>query len=381
MTTFKKAVVKLHLWLGLASGLVVFVVSLTGAIFVFQDEIRDATQSWRKVEAAATAALPPSRLQVAAERHHPELTASWVIYMGPDRSTIVYGTDKTGGSYAVFFDPYTGRELHYQNLERDFFTIVQHLHMYLLLPTAIGEWVVGIGVSIFVVMLVTGIILWWPRRKTDRRRSFTIKWAGRWRRVNYDLHNVLGFYAASIALALAITGLMMSYEWVRDAVYLTTNVGQDFPVEKIPPSVPTQVAAPASRPLIDQFYAQVRRGSPTAEMLHLAAPGPADQPVYAIAYQRALFYDHRDEYYFHPATARLLKVIPHTSKSRGQKLIDANYDIHTGQILGLGGKIVAFLVSLISASLPVTGTLVWWGRRNKPKKEKRHLQAVQASLL
>lgn len=375
MNTFKKAILKLHLWLGLASGLVVFIVSITGAIFTFQDEIREAIEPWLKVPVAATPALPPSHLQATAKRQHPDLTSTWVMFMGPDRSAIVYGTEKGGGSYAAFLDPYTGQELHYKHLETDFFTIVQKMHMYLLLPVGVGEWVVGIAVLIFVVMLITGIVLWWPKRKKDRHRSFTIKWNGRWRRVNYDLHNVLGFYTASIALIIALTGLVMSFEWVRDSVYLAANTGRNFPEEKTPPMVTTQLVAKPSQPLIDQFYKQIRRGSPTAEMLYVAAPGTADQPVYAIAYQKSLLYDHRDEYYFHPTTGQLLKAIPHASKSRGQKLVDANYDIHTGQILGLGGKIIAFIVSLISASLPVTGTLVWWGKRNKPKKVKQQLQA------
>ena len=69
--TLKQAIGKLHLWLGLGSGLVGFVVSLTGAIFTFQDEIRDATEPWRLVAApAAGAPLLPSRLQAAAVAHH-----------------------------------------------------------------------------------------------------------------------------------------------------------------------------------------------------------------------------------------------------------------------------------------------------------------------
>lgn len=369
MTTFRKIVGRVHLWLGLASGLVVFVVSLTGAIFVFQDEIRDATQPWRHVAVAAMPALPPSRLQAAAQRQHPALTPGYLMYMGPDRSAVVYGTDAAGSRVAAFLDPYTGRELHYQPLGRDFFKLVQEAHMYLLLPADVGGWVVGSAVLVFVALLLTGLVLWWPRRKTDRRRSFTIKWRGRWRRVNYDLHSVLGVYGASLALVLALTGLMMSYEWVRNAVYLAANAGRRYPAEQTPPAVAPQPAPAASQPVIDALYQQVRRGSPAAEMLYLAAPGAADQPVYAIAYRRALYYAQRDEYYVHPVSGGLLKAIAHGGKSAGQQFIDANYDIHTGQILGLGGKIVAFLVSLLCASLPVTGTLLWWGRRHKPRKK------------
>jgi len=37
-----------------------------------------------------------------------------------------------------------------------------------------------------------------------------------------------------------------------------------------------------------------------------------------------------------------------------------NYDLHTGGVLGITGKIIAFLASLIAASLPITGLLIWW---------------------
>ncbi|PJJ48788.1 PepSY-associated TM helix domain-containing protein [Hymenobacter chitinivorans] len=379
MTTFRKAVGTLHLWLGLSTGLVVFIVSLTGAIFTFQDEIRDATQAWRKVEVPAqpTELLLPSRLQAVVEHNHPGLKPAFFMLMGPDRSAVLYTTDKQGTYFATALNPYTGQELGHLDLRKDFFSIIQALHMYLLLPEEIGGTVVGISVLVFVVMLITGIILWWPKRKTDRKRSFTIKWGARWRRVNYDLHNVLGFYAASIALILALTGLMMSFEWVMKSVYFVSNAGQEYPAEKTPPTVDTlQTVAAAPQPVADVLYQQIRRGSPAAKMIFLGLPTSPKQPVYSIAYERALYYYHRDEYYFHPVSGQLLKSIPHSSKSNGQKMADVNYDLHTGQVLGLGGKILAFLGSLISASLPVTGFMVWWGRRKKPKKQRSKAATV-----
>jgi uncharacterized iron-regulated membrane protein len=57
-----------------------------------------------------------------------------------------------------------------------------------------------------------------------------------------------------------------------------------------------------------------------------------------------------------------------------------NYDIHTGAILGLPGKFLAFFASLICASLPVTGVYVWWGRKNKAKK-KAKAEARQSAVI
>ena len=369
--TFKKAIGKLHLWLGLGSGLVVFIVSLTGAIFTFQDEIRDATQSWRHVEVPAhTAPLPPSRLQAAVVTRHPGALPSWTTYYAPDRSTTVYFTEKAGGNYIATLNPYTAQVLDERDMTRDFFTIVQAIHMYLLIPNPWGEWIVGVSVVIFLVMLATGLVLWWPKRKQERKQRLTIKWGAKWRRLNYDLHQVLGFYIAIGAFIIALSGVVMIFGSWMQAASLAVNGGQHYPLEETPPKVDTLAAAAApAQPLVDVVYQQVRRGSPTAEMVVVGPASDCKNPIYCLTYQKALHFYHRDEYYFHPVSGQLLRALPHATKSNGKLLGDMNYDLHTGQLLGLGGKIIAFLVSLLSASLPVTGTLLWWGRRNKtPKK-------------
>jgi uncharacterized iron-regulated membrane protein len=378
--TFKQAVGKLHLWLGLASGLVVFIVSLTGAIFVFQDEIRDVVEPGRQVEAQATPMLLPSRLQALALAKHPSVptATTWTTYFGPERAATVFFTDSAQRPIMVSLNPYTGRVLNEQNLQRHFFSIVQAIHMTLLLPEPVAEWVVGGGVSIFVVMLLTGLVLWWPKRKQERRQRLTIKWGARWRRINYDLHNVLGFYVASIALLLALTGLFMIYPKLLDAAMLVANGGRTYPQEKLDAKIDTLQAVPgAAQPLPDIIYRTVRQRSPRAEMVLIGPAGDGKTPAYCWVYGKALHYYHRDEYAFHPKSGAVLQALFHDQKSNGTRLSDMNYDLHTGQILGLGGKIVAFLGSLIAASLPVTGTVLWWGRRNKkPKKPK--VRAVAA---
>jgi uncharacterized iron-regulated membrane protein len=375
--TFKQAVGKVHLWLGLASGLVVFIVSITGAIFTFQDDIRDVTEPWRKVEAQAAPQLLPSQLQAAALAAHPGIAAKdcWTTYFGPERSATVFFTDKAGAPLMVSLNPYTGQVLHETDLRTHFFSIIQEIHMHLLLPEAIAKWVVGISISIFVVMLLTGLVLWWPKRKQERKQRFTIKWGARWRRVNYDLHNVLGFYAASIGLVLALSGLFMIFPWMLESIRFVVDGGKPAPPELMTTKLDTlQTVSAAAQPLPDMVYRQARQLSPTHEMILIGPTGTGKDPAYCWTYKKTLHYYHRDEYAFHPVSGQLLESRFHASKSAGTKFSDMNYDLHTGQILGLGGKIVAFLASLISASLPVTGTVIWWGRRNKPKKQKRKAQ-------
>ncbi|MBO0359858.1 PepSY domain-containing protein [Hymenobacter sp. BT186] len=381
--TLKQAVGKVHLWLGLASGLVVFIVSVTGAIFTFQDDIRDFTEPWRKVKVQATAPVLPSQLQAAALAIHPGVQAKdcWTTYFGPERAATVFFTDKAGAPIMVSLNPYTGQVLREQDLRTHFFTIIQEIHMHLLLPEAIAKWVVGISISIFVVMMLTGLVLWWPKRKQERKQRFTIKWGARWRRVNYDLHNVLGFYAASIGLILALSGLFMIYPWMLKSIVYVADGGKPAPQELMQTRLDTLQTVPtAAQPLPDVVYRTVRQLSPAHEMVLIGPTGTGKAPAFCWTYKKALHYYHRDEYAFHPISGQLLESRFHATKSAGTRFSDMNYDLHVGQILGFGGKVVAFLASLICASLPVTGTIIWWGRRNKTKRPKRIVtaQAVTA---
>tara|TARA_Y100000588_G_C13370825_1_gene550581 strand:+ start:147 stop:413 length:267 start_codon:yes stop_codon:yes gene_type:complete len=76
----------------------------------------------------------------------------------------------------------------------------------------------------------------------------------------------------------------------------------------------------------------------------------------------------RMEFYFDQNSLRLQETITFESRNSGGKYGVMNYDLHVGTIGGMPTKILAFLASLICASLPITGFYVWWLRKNKWKK-------------
>jgi uncharacterized iron-regulated membrane protein len=366
---FKKTILFIHRWLGFISGLVVFVVSITGCIFCFQDEIQDAVHSYRKVQIQEKPYIGPSELKGIALKGHTKATANYIYYYGKDRPAVVIANlDKVGLTY-IYINPYTGKILHSEALLSNFFVVVEYIHLYLLLPPKIGALVVGISVILFLVLMITGIILWWPKRKTDRKRSLSIKWSGRWRRVNYDLHNVLGFYATGIALILAITGLSIAFDWMNTGIYKAANLGKKYPAEKIVLKSDTLQSIKAVNELIiDQAFEQAQLRSPQAQMFLVYDPSAKAQSIGITAYAKSLHFYKSDLYYFDQYSGKLLSSLAHAKKSPGMKMNAMNYDIHVGQVLGLTGKIVAFLVSLICASLPLTGFIIWLGKRKKLKK-------------
>lgn len=359
----KKWAGRLHLWLGLITGLIVFIVAVTGCIYVFQDEIKDVVHDWRIVKVEERRFIAPSEIRDNVKDLYPNGTDNFVIYSGKDRPVSVYSVNGEK-QYYLHFNPYSGEFLHAQDFSTDFFDIVRNLHMYLLLPETIGRQIVGISTIIFILMLVTGIILWWPKKIKQLKNSLKIKWNARWRRVNYDLHNVSGFYLHIIAVIIAITGLYFSYEWVSDGLYQLGNLGKEYESDKVVEIV--EPKAPISGNPIDIAFYETIELIPGQDMYFVWDNGK-DLPITTGAYPTSLNFDHQSNFYFHPQTAELLQTHFYSEKSPGMKLQEMSYGIHTGQYFGLTGKIIAFIVSFFVASLPVTGFMIWWGRKNRMK--------------
>ena len=372
MTLLKKVLLFCHRWLGLTSGLVVFIVSITGCIFCFQDEIQDAIHNYRTVKAHGKPYLKPSELLTVVKNNYPNVSPDYIYYYGEKRPAAVLANTGKDGYLYIYLNPYTGAVTHTETAQTNFFIVVEYIHLYLLLPPAIGKWIVGISVIIFVLIMITGIILWWPKRKTDRKRSFTIKWAGRWRRVNYDLHNVLGFYSFAIALILAITGLAIAFEPVSKAIYNVANVGRNINYKDEVTETKSdslKKAGLAGQPVIDRAFKYARQQSPKAQMFLIHNDPAVSGAIGVGAYPRSLRYAYASGYKFDKYSGKLLKTYAYDKKSPGLKLNEMNYDIHVGQIGGITTKIIAFLASLICASLPVTGFIIWLGKRKKSRSK------------
>ena len=354
---------RVHLWLGLLTGIVVLIVALTGCIYVFHDEIKDAIHDYRFVQEEQTLYLQPSKIKEIVQENYPGTTDDFVIYTGKDRPVAVYGVYEET-PYYFYVNPYTGEFLYAQDFTKDFFEIVKALHMYLLLPPTIGKQIVGASTLIFILMLITGVILWWPKKLKTLRKSLSVKWNSRWRRINYDLHNVSGFYLHILAIIVAITGLYFSYEWVSDGLYFVGNFGQDVESDH---HIEDIVHKPriSEDPVDIAFYETIQL-EPTNDMYFVWTEGD-HHPVVTGAYPKSLHFDHQSNYYFHPQTGELLQSQPYANKSTGMKIQEMSYGIHTGQFFNLPGKIIAFILSLFVASLPISGFLIWWGRKNRMK--------------
>ncbi len=387
---FKNKIGKLHLWLGLSVGLLVFIISITGALYAFQTEItnylrKDAIYHHEK-NTAQKAVLPLKVLEQKVNEHTQEkFPVHWVnVPVDKMRSYIFYYYEHNPKGWnffeeyvvykSVYVNPFTGKVLGVYDETRDFFNIVKSIHYSFLLRAEWGAYVCGIPTLIFIFMLISGIILWWPKNKAARKQRFWFNWKNikTWKRRNYDLHNILGFYASFLALIVAITGLYYSFFFIQAMIYIvfsggdTTYPNFDHITTKAPIELRNETTLDRIRKKVEELYPDAHAYSLDFGHPHL---DDHEHPNYSVFVQQLSHSYHiNHSLIFDENSGELLHVHDHKDKNLGEKAIAANYDTHIGAILGLPGKILAFLLSLVCASLPITGFLVWWGRNKKKSK-------------
>ncbi len=358
--TPKKLIQKLHLVLGFASGLVVLVVSLTGSLLVFEHELEEAVAHDRFfVERPGAQRLPVDVLLAGVRAAYPGRRVGGFEIDADSRKTVRVHLEEPRTS--VFVNPYSGTIQGDQAYETRFFTVVLKLHRYLL-ANETGKAVTGVACIVFVLMLLSGVVLWWPRNAAFLRERLRVRLNARWRRVNYDMHSVAGFYAAFPLLVIALTGLVWSYKPVHQAIFLLLD---GRPQDKSKPVSVANGRTPSGL-AYEGLVARAHRQYAFPGDLTVTLPKDDSASVVVAKEDLSAAIPNVVSFlYFDQYSGSLLKAEPYATASRGMKVRRAVYPIHTGSVGGVFTKIIALLVSLFAASLPITGFLVWWGRRKK----------------
>ena len=365
----KKFVLKIHEILGLATGIVVFIVAITGCCWVFKEEIQGLYLKKQEVEARQAPMITPTAAKIAAQAVFPDKHIHGTRYGEPGQAIeVIFYQDEPRFYRSVFLDPYTGDVLHSEDHFSGFFAFVLDGHLRLWLPPAVGSNVVSVSVLLFLLILTTGLVLWWPHGN-NRKQRFTFVWrdATRWRRKNFDLHAIAGFYVLSLAFVLAFTGCVMAFDWFGYWVYKSAG-GTKAPQFIVPDNIHIagSLQNSSTRP-IDRLIAQLQRDNPRATSFEIHYPASDSSSIYVeVSHQQGVYYS-SDYRFFDQSTLEEIETPSiygrYTDARFADKVMRMNYDIHVGAIGGLLGKIIAFAVSAIAATLPVTGFLLWYGRR------------------
>lgn len=362
---------KLHLWIGLLPGCIVFIVCVTGALYAFKDEITAMTEPWRFVEEQdKTVILPSAVLKAASEEAGQDKPTAITYGEATDAVFVDYYNFQTGMT-TVFINPYDGQVIKTVNKGKDdfdFFRFILKGHRSLWLPTEIGKPIVGWSVLLFVVGLITGIILWLPRKWKYVKNNFKI----RKKRLNFDLHNTLGGIFTPFLFIIAFTGLIWSFIWFSKAVYTITGGGELKPYI-LPQSDTLNMESRLSDPF-DKLYIQLKAAEPKAPTFYFALPADS-LGVFrvSIVHKRNSYYQTDnlffDQYTLQPLQGQGPYAGKYTEVSTADKIRRMNLEIHDGRIFGVVGKTIAFCSSLMGAVLFVTGFILWMKRKRRKRQK------------
>ena len=226
----KKIFRQIHLWLSVPFGLIISLICFSGAMLVFENEVMELVRhELYYVKKVETVSLPVDRLLEEVELMLPDSVSVTGInvFSDPERAWQV-NLSKPRRAF-MYVDQYTG-EIKGKYERPAFFVTMFRLHRWLLDSMKAdggvfwGKMIVGVSTLLFVVVLISGIVIWWPRTRKALKNSLRISVGRGFRRFWYDLHVAGGMYALFFLLAMALTGLTWSFGWYRTGFYKVFGV-------------------------------------------------------------------------------------------------------------------------------------------------------------
>ncbi len=366
---------QVHLWLGLALGLLLSIYGITGSILVFHTEIdewlhpkllvveRPVDAQYRPL--AELAAVAKTAMPVAAKHtfttYPRNADAAFKLnFMLP----VADGEQR----WLVGVDPYAARVTGKLLLSRSagwlpetFIGFIFELHYDLLLPSEVGDIVVGVSAALLIISTLTGLIVWWPLTG-QWRKALTFKSGAGKVRFNYDLHKTSGFYTALIMLPVLFSGIYMVLPHnVVPVLEVFSPVTYRYWFQSRPPypDAPA-IAMDQAVAIALKQYPEGRPhwiyGAPNPGQTYTVCQDGVDAPG-SILQRRCTVIDRY--------SGKILDLddpsLP--TASAGEIFTHWQWPLHSGQAFGTSGRILVFITGLACPVLFVTGVIRWLQKR------------------
>lgn len=358
----KPTFLKLHRWIGLATGLLLAVQALTGVALVFRDELERVVHPSLIVQ-EQSAALPVQQLLDAVRAVHPDAKLSRAEFPKDADQAVIVKWSAKGGRWLTAVDPYTGAIVRdgeqYDWPMEWIFTLHDAL-----LAGPVGETIVGIEGLVLIFLSVSGLIYWWPGRKRFRQ-GFRVKLDGsadlRWR----TLHRAVGAGVSMLLLVSAVTGVLMIWkDPFRDVL------GAVVKVERKPsPTVP-EVDGAVMVP-VDRMIGAARAAYESAPLRQLRfSSGERLVAVYLDSGSRSARPDGTTQIYYNAYDGSELARYVAGDLPASSEFIDWLYPVHIGLWGGLPGKLLLVLTGTALLGMTLSGLWLWYSRTAKRRRTK-----------
>jgi uncharacterized iron-regulated membrane protein len=337
--TFRGLLMWVHLVLGLTGAIIIAIASVTGAYITFQGPLERWLIPIPRVEAAGSPNLV-AIVSTVEGQHTPRRVTN--VSLGAGEAAIVSLDDRS----LAFVHPVTGDIIRYRpatfvRLE-NLTAVMRRLHINLLLGPR-GRMIVTLATAEALLLALTGLWLWWRRKHWQFRA-----WRGSGFRFSWDLHNATGIWFLVPALSMIVTGLLMA------------NPAPVYRISGVPPAPwpdpPRARAVADSAPSADlaRLLAVADSLRPGEPVTRLSIPRAATG---AVAVDKA-----RETVYLHQITGEVIEVRPLRVPTASDHTLETIEALHTGELLGLPGRTIMTLGSLMLAVMTVTGLVLGWKR-------------------
>lgn len=369
----RKLFKQIHLWISVPVGLIISIVCLTGALLVFEKEITRAVSPhlYTVDYTEGTTPLKPSQIVALINNQISDTLEvnSLQTAQNPEEAWMV--SFKNAGRRQLSINPYSG-EINGWVEGSSFFQTVRKLHRWLLDAPAqkgapsTGKTIVGISTLLMVVILISGLVIWWPRSRKSLQNRLKLSCNKGWFRFWYDSHVSLGFYATIFLLIMALTGLTWSFRWYRTGFYALFGVSTEQPQqttahgeghnnkEKRKRAEQTNYLAwdTALAELQTKYnsYGTIQLNKNNAQIIQ-AGKRKGDT---------ALFDAH---------TGKITEITIYDTNEQpiSSKMKGIIYSFHTGQWGGIITRVLYFLSAFVGGILPLTGYYLWIKRISRKK--------------
>jgi uncharacterized iron-regulated membrane protein len=347
----REAILKIHLYLGLAASAVLVTLGGTGAVLAF-DGYYDRWLNpalWRVVPHPRV--VGEAALVETVARRFPESPIQSIRLGDMDTAQVFALVDRT-----VFVDPYSGSILgsRRKSEERPFVSTVRRIHTRLG-GGYTGRLIVDYATVLSLLLIPTGLCVWW------KKKTWTVAWGRSWNRVNWDLHSAIGLYSVPLLLVLSASGFFLAFD---DSLF--------WVVRSTPQPVPRRVLSlpgtSSGRKALDigvgNALAAADRVFPNLPTSGIRFPNAETAPyvvekrssewIAGSAPSSVLL----DRY-----SGAVLRVDDARAFTRGYRAYRINLALHTGTLIGLPGRVLLALASLLLLVLAVSGALIWLRKR------------------
>lgn len=367
----KKLFKQVHLYLSLPFGIVISLICFSGAMLAVEKDLAPSAQRHLQyVTPTQEECLPLDVLVKQTQSTLPDdVKITGATIFADSLRSYQFSLSKPRKA-SIYVNPYTGEVLGSPQ-RAPFFATMFKLHRWLLGPARTadggigwGKLLVGTSTLLFLLILITGLILWWPKSTRALRASMKIPVRRGLRPFLHGLHLSGGAFTFALLLLMAATGLTWSFKWYKDGLYALFGAAPATASAHTVPSAEKGGKDPRQKTKDFAWQQGLEQVKQAAHDFQQITMKPHSASVKKEAWGNARAADQ----YTLDASGRITEVVPYEASPYNRKLSGWIFTLHTGSFAGAWGRWLWMLASLIGATLPLTGYYLWWKRRFKRPK-------------